>query len=335
MVNTSRTIQFKGKPSIVSAGVIVGPMEKQSPFADLFDEILSLENEKNETFEQANRRYIEKACKLAIRKGHEKLENVDVFIGGDLINQMSPTNFAARDLAIPFLGVFSACASSMEAVILGSLLLDSGHAKTILAGASSHHPTVERQFRYPLEYGAQKPQTAQWTVTAAGFALLQMQANNAPIISHATIGRVVDGKQTDPLHMGAAMAPAARDTIERHLKNTDSKMSDYDMIMTGDLGKIGLSILKEMFQDENAGVILQDAGAQFYGENSFFNSGASGAGCSAAVFFSHVFSQLKKGTFKRVLLVATGALLSPLTYQQGETIPCIAHAIECRMEKRG
>lgn len=335
MVNNSGTIQFKGYPSIASTGVVVGPVEKDSPFAKSFDEILSLENETDETYEQANTRYIEKACKISVRKGHEQMENVDVFIGGDLVNQLSPTNFAARQLALPFLGVFSACASSMESVILGSLLLETGSAKSILAGASSHHPTVERQFRYPLEYGAQKPETAQWTVTAAGFALLQKQAKNAPIITHATIGRVIDGGQTDPLHMGAAMAPAARDTIERHLTNTNSSMADYDVIMTGDLGKLGLSILKEMFQDENSGVILQDAGAQFYGENSFFNAGASGAGCSAAVFFSHVYNQLKSGVFKRVLLVATGALLSPLTFQQGETIPCIAHAIECRMEKRG
>ncbi|MFJ5769234.1 stage V sporulation protein AD [Psychrobacillus sp. NPDC093180] len=335
MVNTFGTIQFKEKPSIASTGVVVGPMEKDSPFAASFDEILPLENEKDESYEQANTRFIEKACAVTVQKGREQMDNIDMFIGGDLINQLSPTNFAARKLAIPFLGVFSACASSMESVILGSLLIESGNAKSILAGASSHHPAVERQFRYPLEYGAQKPGTAQWTVTGAGFALLQNHAKNAPIITHATIGRVVDGGQQNPLHMGAAMAPAARDTIERHLKNTNSKISDYDVIMTGDLGKIGLSILKEMFQDEDSGVILQDAGAQFYGDDSFFNAGASGAGCSATVFFSHIYKQLKNGVYKRVLLVATGALLSPLTFQQGETIPCIAHAIECRMEKRG
>lgn len=335
MVNTGGTISFTQRPSIASAGVIVGPVEKSSPFAEGFDEILETEKETNETYEQAASRFIEKACSTAVKKAHEKMDNIDLLIGGDLVNQMSPSNFAARKLAIPYFGVFSACASSMEAVIIGSLILESGNAKNVLAGASSHHPSVERQFRYPLEYGAQKPKTAQWTVTAAAFALLQSKAKNAPYITHATMGRVVDGQQSDPLHMGAAMAPAARDTIERHLKNTNSKMTDYDLIMTGDLGKIGLSILKEMFQDENSGVILQDAGAQYYGDNQFFNAGASGPGCSASVFFSHIYSQLKKGTFKRVLLVATGALLSPLTYQQGETIPCIAHAIECRMEKKG
>lgn len=333
MVSGAGTIQFKEQPCIVSTGVVVGPQEKVSTFVDSFDEVLSTENEKNETYEQAASRYIEKACKLAVQKGHEKLENIDVFIGGDLVNQLSPTNFAASKLSLPFLGVFSACASSMESVILGSLLLETGQAKSILAGASSHHPSVERQFRYPLEYGAQRPGTSQWTVTGAGFAMLQKQVKNAPVVTHATIGRVVDGGQKNPLFMGAAMAPAARDTIERHLKNTNSKFSDYDVIMTGDLGKIGLSILKEMFQDENSGVILQDAGAQFYGEDPFFKAGASGAGCSASVYFSHVYNQLKKGVYKRVLLVATGALLSPLTFQQGETIPCIAHAIECRMEK--
>ena len=157
MVNSFGTIQFKEMPSIASTGVVVGPVEKESPFASSFDEILSLENEKGETFEQANTRFIEKACTKAVQKGHEQMENIDVFIGGDLVNQLSPTNFAARQLAIPFLGVFSACASSMESIILGSLLLESGNAKSVLAGASSHHPTVERQFRYPLEYGSQKP----------------------------------------------------------------------------------------------------------------------------------------------------------------------------------
>lgn len=335
MVNTFGTLQFSTKICIASTGIVVGPVEKDSTFADSFDEILSLETEKDETHEQAHTRMIEKACHWAAKKNHTQVDNVDVLIGGDLINQLSPTNFAARSLAVPHLGVFSACASSMEAVIIGSLLLESGNAKTVLAGASSHHQAVEKQFRYPLEYGAQKPKTAQWTVTGAGFSLLEKDIKNAPVVTHATIGKVVDSSQTNPLHMGAAMASAARDTIERHLKNTNSKMTDYDVIMTGDLGNIGVSILKEMFQDENSGVVLQDAGAQFYGNDTFFNAGASGAGCSAAVFFGQVYNQLKKGVFNRVLLVATGALLSPLTFQQGETIPCIAHAIECRIEKRG
>ncbi len=335
MVNAPGTIQFKQKPCIASTGVVGGPVEKGKPFASSFDEFLPTEKESKETYEHAATRYIEKACAIAVKKANEKMNDIDVFIGGDLVNQVSPTNFAARKLAIPTLGVFSACASSMEAAILGCLLLESGSSSKVLAGASSHHPSVERQFRYPLEYGAQKPKTAQWTVTAAGFALLKREIEDAPVITHATIGRVVDGNQSDPLHMGAAMAPAARDTIERHLKNTNSSMSDYDVIMTGDLGKIGLAILKDMFQDKNSGVILQDAGAQFFGKDQFFNAGASGPGCSASVFFGHVYNQLKNGTYKRVLLVATGALLSPLTYQQGETIPCIAHAIECRMEKRG
>ncbi|WP_277586405.1 stage V sporulation protein AD [Psychrobacillus antarcticus] len=334
MVNTFGTLQFITKISIANTGIVAGPVEKDGPFAESFDEVLPLETEKNETNEQAHSRMIEMACQWAAKNGHTQLNNIDVLIAGDLINQLSPSNFAARSLALPFLGVFSACASSVEAIIIGSLLLESGNARTVLAGASSHHPAVERQFRYPLQYGAQKPKTAQWTVTAAGFALLEKELNDVPVVTHATIGRVIDGKQKNPLHMGAAMASAARDTIERHLTNTKSQMSDFDVIMTGDLGNIGISILKEMFQDENSGVILQDAGAQFYGNEPFFNAGASGAGCSAAVFFGQIYDQLKKGVFKRVLLVATGALLSPLTFQQGETIPCIAHAIECRMEKR-
>ena len=166
--------------------------------------------------------------------------------------------------------------------------------------------------------------------------MLEKEVKNTPVVTHATIGRVVDSQQTNPLHMGAAMASAARDTIERHLTNTNSKMADFDVIMTGDLGNIGISILKEMFQDENSWCnFARCGGTVLWRMIHFFNAGASGAGCSAAVFFSQIYDQLKRGVFKRVLLVATGALLSPLTFQQGETIPCIAHAIECRMEKRG
>lgn len=279
---------------------------------------------------------IQEACQILLKKANLNNLDIDFFLAGDLVNQMTPTNIAAREIAAAFIGLFSACATSVSSVIIASLLTELGASKYAIAGASSQHNATERQFRYPIYYGAQKPATAQWTVTAAGFTLIGKHNPKKPSIIAATVGRVIDYGQKDPFHMGAAMAPAAYDTITKHLEKRKQKIQDYDVIMTGDLGKIGLKILKKMFAETGASEkdcnIFRDAGAEFYGDDEAFLAGASGAGCSASVYFSYIVQQLKSGRFKRVLLVATGSLLSPLSFQQGETIPCTAHAIEVAME---
>jgi len=329
-------IIFPSKPSVLAGGVVAGPLEERSTFKQYFDTVYEDERWQMETNEQGHRKMIEEACEIAMKKGGITTKEVDFLLGGDLVNQMTPTNFAARELAIPFIGMFSACATSVSAVIVASLLTELGAADLSIAGASSQHNAVERQFRYPINYGAQKPQTAQWTVTAAGYALIGKHREDAPSIEAATIGKVIDYGMDDPFHMGAAMAPAAFQTIKSHLEERKQELYHYDLILTGDLGQLGLKLLKGMFVESGIKneelTFLRDAGAEFYGQDEAFQSGASGAGCSAAVFFSYVMQEIRAGSYKRVLLVATGALLSPLSFQQKETIPCTAHAIEITMK---
>lgn len=329
-------IIFQTKPSILAVSAVVGPLERRSVFHSYFDKVLDDERLQKKTNERGNAKLIMEACNIVMDKAHVEHLDVDYLLAGDLINQMTPTNFAARELAISFIGLFSACATSVSSTIIAALLTELGASELAIAGASSQHNTVERQFRYPVDYGAQKPETAQWTVTAAGFALIGKHQQKKPSIAAATVGKVIDFGATDPFHMGGAMAPAAFETIGRHLASRKQKITDYDVIMTGDLGKIGFKILLAMFAQEGISreslAIFRDAGAEFYGEDTAFQAGASGAGCSAAVYFSYLHAQFLSGRYKRALLVATGALLSPLSYQQGQTIPCTAHAVEIVME---
>lgn len=328
-------IVFQSKPSLLAAATVVGPLEKRSVFHSYFDKVLDDERLHQTTNEQGNAMLISEACQMILKKTNLNNLDIDYFLGGDLINQMTPTNFAAKELAISFIGMFSACATSISSIIIAALLTELGASEFAIAGASSQHNSVERQFRYPVNYGGQKPATAQWTVTAAGFALVGKHQDKAPTIDAATIGKVVDYGATDPFHMGGAMAPAAFATIQAHLEKRQQKLQDYDVIMTGDLGKIGLKLLIAMFAQNGTSkedlARFRDAGAEYFGEDSAFQAGASGAGCSASVYCSYMLEQFKTGRYKKALLVATGALLSPLSFQQGQTIPCTAHAIEIGM----
>lgn len=329
-------IIFQTKPSLLATAAVVGPLEKRSVFKTYFDTIYEDERFQEKTNERGSATMISEACNVVMKKANIKNMDVDYFLSGDLINQMTPTSFAARELAVSFIGLFSACATSVSSVIIACLLTELGASELAIAGASSHHNSTERQFRYPIDYGAQKPATAQWTVTGAGYGLIGKHHDDFPYIEAATVGKVVDFGATDPFHMGGAMAPAAFQTIQAHLQKRGQKIHDYDVIMTGDLGKIGLKILKAMFAQSGVKKeelqLFRDAGAEYYGEDQAFQAGASGAGCSASVYFSYIDAQFKSGRYKRVLLVATGALLSPLSYQQGESIPCTAHAIEIAMK---
>ena len=333
-MKSARTYQFTSKPSIVSTAVAVGPLEKQSPFHPHFDHVYEDERFGQDTNEKGHAHLIEETCKLAIMKGGFQTTDIDLFLGGDLVNQMTPTNFAARELATPFMGMFSACATSVSSLITASFFLESNQMERILFGSASQHNSVERQFRYPIEYGAQKPPTGQWTVTGAGYGILSHNQSDKPYVHSATIGQVIDCECTDPLDMGSAMAPAAFDTIQYHL--SQNKGTAYDFVMTGDLGKTGLAILQELIRTSGVSSYLvdnyRDSGAEFYGNDDKFLSGASGSGCSASVYYGPIYAELLKKQWKKILLVATGALLSPLSFQQGESIPCIAHAVELTME---
>lgn len=326
---------FNSKPKIKSTGVVGGPFEGKGNLKDDFDYLYDKLWMEQDSFEKAHRQMIEDAVKTTLSKANVRQDSVDFFISGDLINQITPTSFAARTNQIPYLGVFGACSTLTEGLALSALILDSSGAKNIVTGSSSHNAAVERQFRYPTEYGGQKPPTAQWTVTGAGFALLSNQDKETEgqiAVTSATIGKVVDMGLTDPLNMGGAMAPAAAETIYQHFADFNLPYSHYDRIFTGDLGDVGFDSLLEVLSSKGVnfpGNMIHDCGKLIYSDEQKkeIMSGGSGAGCSASVMYGHIVNTMKKGNYKRVLLCATGALLSPMTFQQGETIPCIAHAV--------
>ena len=282
-----------------------------------------------DSFEKAHKLLTDEACQQAIEKAGIQKEQIQFFLAGDLINQITPTSFAAKTLGTPYFGLFGACSTSMEGLALSAFLINGKGANYILTGATSHNSAVEKQFRYPTEYGSQKPPTAQWTVTGSGMALLSNQGNG-PKVTSATIGKVIDLGLTDPYNMGAAMAPAAVDTIEAHLKERNINASYYDLIITGDLAHIGREIALDLFNEHGTTITEEqfvDCGLTIYREDQPVQAGASGAGCSAVVTYGHFLNQMKKGKINRILVVATGALLSPLTTKQNQSIPCIAHAV--------
>ncbi|GFZ32623.1 stage V sporulation protein AD [Clostridium zeae] len=333
MLKGRQTWIFESKPVIISSSAIGGPFEGKGALAEDFDFIHDDIWAGEESVEKAEKKLLEQSCITTMNKVNMEKEDIQFFISGDLMNQIISSSFTARSLEIPFLGVFGACSSSMEGLALASLLVDSKAAEFVLTGASSHNVAVEKQFRYPTEYGAQKPPTAQWTVTGAGTALVAAQGDG-PRVTSATIGKIVDMGISDPYNMGAAMAPAAVDTIEKHFKNLNIDPSYYDLIATGDLGKVGHQITADLLKKhgmEMPSDRFTDCGLMIYKDDQPVMAGASGCGCTATVTYGHLIKRMKKGELKRILVIATGALLSPLSYQQKESIPCIAHAVSIEM----
>lgn len=331
-----RTWIFANSPYIAASAAIGGPFEAKGPLArdfDLLHEDIWLGQD---SFEKAEKKLLEQAAERTIDKAGMRKEDVQFFLAGDLLDQVITSSFSARTLSIPYLGIFGACSTSMEGLALGALLVDGGYAERVLAGTASHNSTAEKQFRYPTEYGSQKPPTAQWTVTGAGAALLTAEKKSNLQVTTATIGRVVDMGISDPFNMGAAMAPAAVDTIEAHFKDLENP--EYDLILTGDLGKIGHRTAADLL--EKHGLQLPkdrfgDCGLMIYGKDQPVQAGASGCASSACVTYGHVLNRMRKGELRKVLIVATGALLSPLSYQQKESIPCIAHAVSIEVKEGG
>lgn len=328
MLHGHQTWEFPNKPVIVATGVVGGPFEARGPLAEDFDILHGDTWLGQDSFEKAEKKLLEQACEKAIEKAEMKKEDIQFFLSGDLMNQIITSSFAARTLGAPYFGLFGACSTSMEGLALGSLIINSNCAEYLLCGTASHNSSVEKQFRYPTEYGGQKPPTAQWTVTGAGVALLAKEGKG-PRVTSATIGRVVDMGLSDPFNMGAAMAPAAVDTIEAHFRDLQRIPSDYDLIATGDLGRVGHDIAKDLLKKHgfDMGERFVDCGLMIYSEDQPVIAGASGAGCSATVAYGHILNRMRRGELNKVLIVATGALLSPLSFQQKESIPCIAHAV--------
>jgi stage V sporulation protein AD len=320
---------FETKPVIRASAAVGGPFEAQGALAEDFDLLHGDIWLGQESFEKAEKKLLEQAVELAIEKAALKKDDIQFFLSGDLMNQIISSSFAARTIGLPFFGLFGACSSSMEGLSLASMMVDSEFARNVIAAASSHNASSEKQYRYPTEYGSQRPPTAQWTVTGAGAAIVSREGDG-PRVTGATIGRVVDMGISNPWNMGGAMAPAAVDTIEAHFRDFNRDAAYYDLIATGDLGRVGYTIAYDLLAEHGVNMpreVFTDCGLLIYREDQPVFSGGSGCACSATVTYGHLLKKVRNGELKRILVVATGALLSPISYQQKESIPCIAHAV--------
>lgn len=315
--------------AIVNTACIVGPKEKEGPMHGYFDMCLEDEFWGEKTWEKSESKFIKETVNTAINKSGIAMQDIDFCFAGDLLNQCISSSFGLRECNVPFFGVFGACSTFVESMILGSMTIDGDFATNVVCAASSHFCSAEKQFRFPLELGNQRPPSSQWTVTGSGAAVISKNGNG-PFITAITPGKIVDREIKDANNMGAAMAPAALDTLVTHFQDTGRNPSYYDAIFTGDLGYIGKEILTELSMTKGYNIKnnYNDCGVLIFDkEKQDTHSGGSGCGCIASVFSGYIYKQLLEKKYNKVLLIATGALTNATTSQQGESIPGIAHAI--------
>lgn len=329
-------IELKNRPSIISYAVVGGEKESEGPLGDRFDHIDLSNKFGMDTWEQSENEAQRLAMNFALGKGKLKPEEIDAMYAGDLINQCTGSAYGLLSFDIPYFGVYGACSTSALTTMLASMAVDAGQYNRCAAVCSSHFCSAERQFRFPLEYGALRSPTSQWTVTAAAAFILGKEGSG-PYVHSVLPGIAVDGGIDDANNMGAAMAPAAIDTLKRYFKQTNKKPSDFDGIFTGDLGFEGYSIVKELMSKEglDMGESYRDCGLIIYDRISQdMNAGGSGCGCSASVLATYIIPALKSGELRDVLYIATGALMSPASLQQGLSIPGVAHLIRLTGERK-
>ena len=337
----AQTVQLEKKPYIIGRGNVVGKKEGEGPLGACFDESLNDDMYGEKSWEKAESKMLQNAMMKACERAQLRKEDIDIMLSGDLVNQIMSSSFTARNMHIPFLGLYGACSTMTESLLIGSMLIDGEFAARVLAGASSHFCTAERQFRMPVEHGNQRPPSAQWTATAAGAVVLsEAPLGNAAVnirVTDATVGKVIDAGIKDANQMGAAMAPAAVDTLLNHLQDTGRDIDYYDLVVTGDLGYIGKDIMCDLLVD--AGLDSKkvfshydDCGTLLFSKDQDVHGGGSGCGCSAAVLSGSLLKKMEQGQYKRILLMSTGALLSTVSPFQGESIPGIAHAAALEVE---
>ena len=330
-----QTIEFTAPISFLETASIVGPKEAQGPLASYFDKCREDEFWGEKSWEKAESKIIKETANMAIAKSNIPATDVDFCFAGDLLNQCISSSFGLREINIPFIGVFGACSTFVESLSLASVFIEAGAATNVLCATSSHFCSAEKQFRFPLELGNQRPQTSQWTVTGAGAAVLSKNGNG-PFVTHITPGKIVDMGIKDANNMGAAMAPAAFDTLITHFRDTGRSPSYYDAIITGDLGYIGKDILQDFCKKNgyNINNNYDDCGVLMFDKlKQDTHSGGSGCACIGTVFSGYFFKQLRSKKINKILLIATGALTNATTVQQGESIPGIAHAIAIENKK--
>lgn len=327
--NGKQTVKIQNPPSILAVASIVGPKEGDGPLKLYFDEIIDDELWGEKTWEKAESKLMRETFSKVLEKAEKVPGDIQYVIAGDLLNQCIATSFGLRESGIPFFGIYGACSTICESLSIGTMLIDGEYADSVACMTSSHFCSAEKQFRFPLELGNQRTPTSQWTVTGAGGAVLSNNGTG-PYITYVTTGKIVDMGIKDANNMGAAMAPAAADTILNHFKDTGLKPDYYDLILTGDLGHVGMAICNELLKREGCDIAerYNDCGVMIFDrKRQDAHAGGSGCGCSATVFAGFVYQEIQKGNLNNVLFVATGALLSPTSTQQGESIPSIAHAV--------
>lgn len=323
------TIYFKNNPKIIATSSICGPKESEGSINNYIETKLDDDMFAEESYEKAETKMLFTVIKNCIKNSKYNETEIGAIISGDLLNQIISSTFAVRNFNVPFLGVYNACATFSEALIIGATLVDGNYLDNVICATSSHFSTAERQYRYPLELGSTRPPQSQWTITGGGASMVS-KSGKGPNIACATVGKIVDFGVTDTNNMGAAMAPAASDSIVTHFKNTSTVPDDYDLIVTGDLGTLGSRIFKDLIWEKGFDVEKQhvDCGELVYNICEQEYQGGSGAGCSSLVFNSFLYNKLKEKKYNKILLATTGALLSSVSSQQGESIPGICHVVQ-------
>ena len=324
-----RTFRYSNA-SVQSYAAVVGKAEADGPYGNEFDEVIPDNKGTAQTWEQAEALFQQKALGHAMRKAQLSPEKMELVIAGDLLNQCTGSSYGLKDYYIPFLGIYGACSTFAEGLLLAAALVNAGYVDNAAAVTSSHFSSAERQFRFPLNYGGVRTPTAQWTATAAGAAIVASQPK-PPYIRAATVGKIQDMGITDLNNMGAAMAGAAYDTITRHFKHMGTHPESYDLIITGDLGQVGSGLMHDLFKRDGVAIEKwhKDCGLMIFDrESQDVHAGGSGCGCGASMMCAHFLRRVERGDLGRILFVATGALMSPTMVQQGGSIPGIAHAVE-------
>ncbi|MBR5089862.1 MAG: stage V sporulation protein AD [Ruminiclostridium sp.] len=332
------TVMLDTLPSIISYGTAVGRMEGDGPLGSCFDYVSEDSSFGENTWEKAESRLQQHAFEQALLRGSIAESDISFVFAGDLLNQCTGSAYSMRNSGVRFVGLYGACSTMAESLGMAAIFSDNNIGTYNAAITSSHFCSAERQFRFPETYGGQRTPTAQWTATASGCAIVGQHADQ-PYIRSVTVGTIIDMGIKDANNMGAAMAPAAYDTIKTHFANTGTTVADYDLILTGDLGYVGSEILRDLFMQD--GIVLgdnyNDCGLMLFDrDKQDVHAGGSGCGCSASVLCGDILERIKKGELRNVLFTATGALMSPTLVQQGESIPGIAHSVHiCTQAEQG
>ncbi|MDO4830279.1 MAG: stage V sporulation protein AD [Clostridia bacterium] len=329
----ARTIGFEEMPSIIGYASVAGKKESEGPLGSGFDKLIFDSYDGFDTYEQAESQFQTEAVSLALEKSGVSAQDVDYIFAGDLLNQCVGSSFGLKSFNIPYLGQYGACSTMAQGLIMAAVFVEGGAASTAMCVTSSHFCSAERQYRFPLEYGGVRTPTAQWTVTGAGSCVLKND-KKGPCVARATVGRIVDLGVKDANNMGAAMAPAAAQTIKDYFTDTNTSPKDYDLILTGDLGKVGSASLYDLLLMENIDIRNNhnDCGLMIFDrKKQDVHAGGSGCGCAGSVFCSKILNSINDGRLKNILFIATGALMSPTTSGQGSSIPSIAHLVNIKL----